>query len=354
MAQGAPEPRDGFATGAQDLRARAAAAESHARALCEAAASDLAIPEAVRLDERTRTRLFLALDHIVSAIEASLLRGVAPLGFPGIGPTMPVLHAGGLAAEPALIAELLACVQLEHLAAGLPHHAPDSPSRPSFLNRLADHPGSPIAEAARALQLADSRARSPDAGRWRLPLTLHARLLWLVASAMREQAGTLAGTALDEALCAAVRAEIAHAERAAEDQVEAAAMRLVTALDPTPRELGRLLVEVLRDRHLPMLLALLARAAAVDMVDIRALLLDAGAERLLLLLHTLAVPREIIAELCLTLCNADPRRDLAALADAIDSLDRVDPSLGRDLLAQLRLAPEYRTARAALGAGRRR
>jgi hypothetical protein len=348
MAQGAPEPRGGPAIGAKDLLARAAAAEAHDSALCDATARDVAIPEALRLDERTRTGVLLALEAIVSAIEASLLRAVAPEGFPGIGPTLSLLHAAGLAADRALVAELLARVRLEQLAAGLPHHAPGDPARPSLLNRLADHSAPGLSDAARALLLADNRARSPEAGRWGLPLILHTRLLWWVASAMREQAGPLAGVALDEALCAAVHAECALAERCADEQVEAVALRLAAAIDPAPHELMRVLLEALRDRRLPLVVALLARAAEIAFAEARALLLDAGAERLLLVLHALELPREGIAELCFMLCNADPRRDLAALADAIDALENVDPHQARELLVHLRLSPEYRAARGAL------
>jgi hypothetical protein len=165
---------------------------------------------------------------------------------------------------------------------------------------------------------------------------------------MREQAGPLAGVALDEALCAAVHAECALAERCADEQVEAVALRLAAAIDPAPHELMRVLLEALRDRRLPLVVALLARAAEIAFTEARALLLDAGAERLLLVLHALELPREGIAELCFMLCNADPRRDLAALADAIDALENVDPHQARELLVHLRLSPEYRAARDAL------
>ncbi|WP_333572187.1 DUF2336 domain-containing protein [Sphingomonas sp.] len=352
MAQGAPEPRGGLATGAPDLLARAAAAEMHGRALDEVTARDIAVPDALRLDERTRAGVRLRLEQIVGAIEASLCRAVAPEGFPGLGATLPLLHAAGLPADPALAGELLATVRLDQLAAGLPHHAPEDPARPSLLNRLAEHPAPGLSEAARALLLAESRARSPEAGRWRLPFILHARLLWWVAAAMREQAGTLAGVALDAALCAAVREECALAERAAPDQVEAAAARLAAAIDPGPREWGRILLEALRDRHLPLFVALLARAADIEFPEARALLLDPGAERLLLVLHALELPRENIAELCFLLCNADPARDLAGLADAVDTLAAVDMGTARDLLALLRLPPEYRAVRAAMHGGR--
>ncbi len=352
MAQGAPEPRGGLAMGAQDLLARAVAAEAHARASRDATARDMAIPESLRLDERTRAGVRTRLEQIVGAIEGSLRRAIAPEGFPGIGPTLGLLDAAGVAADPALAGELLASVRLDQLAAGLPHHAPDDPARPSLLNRLAEHPAPALSEAARALLLAESRARSPDAGRWRLPLALHRRLLWWVAAAMREQAGPLAGSAMDAAIVAAVHAEHALAERCAGDQVEAAAFRLVDALAPAPREWLRLLKEALRDRRLPLFLALLGRAAEIDVAEARALVLDPGAERLLLVLHALGLPREGIAELCFGLCNADPARDLAALADAVDTLATVDVPQAEALLLSLRHAPEYRAARAALQGGR--
>ncbi|MGN7999870.1 DUF2336 domain-containing protein [Sphingomonas sp. 22176] len=348
MAQGAPEPRGGPAIDAQDLLARAGAAEAHERALGAATARDLAIPENLRLDERTRTAMLIALEQIVGSIEASLRRAVVPEGFPGIGPTLPLLHTAGLAADGVLVHELLARIRLDQLAAGLPHRAAEHPARPSLLGRLAEHPAPELSEAARALLLAESRARSPEAGRWRLPFTLHQRLLWWVASAMREQAGTLAGVALDEALCAAVAAECALAARYAEEQLEAVALRLATAIAPEPRERARVLLEALRDRHVSLFLASLAQAARIAFADARALLLDPGAERLMLVLHALELPRGAIAELCFLLSDADPRRDLAAMADMIDMLATVDVARARELLADLRLPSDYREARAAL------
>ncbi len=352
MAQGAPEPRDGLAIGAQDLLARAAAAEGHERALRRAAARDLAVPEALRLDERTRAGVRARLEQIVAAIERNLGRAVAPEGFPGMGPSLALLDAAGIANDPVLAGELLASVRLDQLAASLPHHAPADPARPSLLNRLAEHPAPVLADAARALLLAESRARSPDAGRWQLPLTLHRRLLWWVAAAMREQAGSGAGIAMDEAFVAAVQTDFALAEAWAGEQVEARALQLVNALDPAPREWPKLLLEALRDRRLSLFLAMLARAASIDFADARALVLDPGAERLLLVLHALGLPRETIAELCFGLRSAEAHHDLAGLADAVDSLADLDVERARAMLRSLRLAPDYRAARAALDGGR--
>ncbi|WP_010544001.1 DUF2336 domain-containing protein [Sphingomonas elodea] len=347
MAQGAPEPREGTSFGPTDVAARAAAAASHAQAMAEAAACEMSVPDGLRLDERTLRGMRQALERIVQDIERCLAAALAESAFPGIGPTLPLLQAAGLTADPALTAELLAQVQRAHLIAGLPHHAPDDPLQPSLLNRLADHPAPELAAAARALQLAESRAHSPEAGRWRLPPALHMRLLWWVASAMREQLGASAGRALDTVLCAAVREQGADAE--SRNGAEAAADRLAALLAPTPREVPRLLIDALRDRSLSLFEAVLARAAAIDPADARALLLDPGSERLLLVLRALAVPRETIARIGLLLCDADPRRDLAGLVDAIDALDTIDPEAAQDVLAQLRLDPGYRAARLAIG-----
>lgn len=352
MARDAFDTRGGSPIGAMDLAARVAAAEARTDELRDAAARDIAIPEGLRLDERTRAGIATRLEAIVGSIEQSLLQAVAPAGFPGIGSTLPLLHAAGLAADPWLIGELLAQVRLERLAAALPHHAPRDPGRPSLLNRLAEHPAAPLADAARSLLLAESQARSPEAGRRELPPRLHVRLLWWVASAMREQAGTLAGVALDEALCAAVGKETIRAEQAAAEALAAAACALVDALAPAPREVPALLIEALHDRRMALFLALVAHCADIAYAEARALVLDPGAERLLLVLHALGVAREAIAQIGFLLCEADPTRDLAALADALDALAETDPAMGRDLLAWLRLDPAYRTSRRALRVAR--
>lgn len=349
MAQNASNPRGGSPGAALDLAARVAAAETHADALRAATARDFAIPEALRLDERTRAGIAARLDAIVASIEMSLLGAVAPLGFPGVGPTLPRLRAAGLAADPALVGELLAQVRLEQLANGLPHHAPRNPSRASLLGRLADHPVEALAEAARSLMVAESSARSPEAGRWQLPQGLHTQLLWWVAAVMREHAGPLAGLALDEALCAAVQAEHARFDHAAQDQSEAAAQHLAGLLAPTPRELAAMLVEALADRRMPLFLALITQAGGIAFAEARALLLDPGAERLLLVLHALGVPREAMAQIGFVLCEADPSRDLSALVETLDALGTQDAAVGRELLARLRLDPAYRAARSVLG-----
>lgn len=349
MAQNASDPRGGSPGAALDLAARAAAAAAHADALRDAAARDLAIPEATRLDERTRAGIAARLEEIVASIEASLLAAVAPLGFPGAGPTLPRLRAAGLAADPVLVGELLSQVRLEQLARGLPHHAPRNPSQHSLLGRLAEHPVELLAGAARSLMVAESNARRPEAGRWQLPQGLHTQLLWWVAAAMREQAGSLAGLALDAALGAAVQAERARMAQVAEEQPDAAALHLVRLLAPAPRELAAMLAEALADRRVPLFLALIAEAGGIAFADARALLLDPGAERLLIVLHALGIPREAMAQIGFLLCEADPGRDLSALVEMLDALGTQDAARGHDLLAQLRWDPDYRAARRAIG-----
>lgn len=351
MARDPFDTRGGNPIGAVDLAARAAAAEARVDALCRAAARDLAIPDALRLDERTRRGVVARLEAVLASMEQGLSQALAIGAFPGMGSTLPLFHAAGLAADPALLAPLLAQVRLEQLAAALPHHAPRDPNRPSLLTRLAEHPAAAMAEAARALLFAESEARRPEAGRWQLPAHLHVRLLWWVASAMREQAGTLAGVAMDEALCIAVHREMAEAQERAGAQPAAVAAALVATIAPTARELPALLIEALQDRRMSLFLALIAHHAGIAHADARDLVLDPGAERLLLVLHALEIEREAIAQIAFLLCAADPTRDLPALADAIDALDTVDAAFGRDLLAWLRLDPDYRQARGAI-AGR--
>lgn len=340
--------RDGTAVGAADLRGRVAAAEAHAAALHRMAAQDFSIPDAARLDERTRAGMTRLLEQWVETAERELLRAMGTERLGGIGPTLPLLQAAGGAADPELIGELLACVRLAQLGSGLPGHASPHPARASLVSRFVDHPAPELADAARALLLAESQGRSPETGRRPLPQHLHARLLWWVASAMREQATAITGLVLDEALCAGVRAELAAAERQVDGGVERAALRFATLLGGSPRELPQLLLEALGDRRPVLAVALMARAADIGFVEARALLLEPGAERLALALHGLDLPRDAIAQIGFALCEADPRRDLAQFVDLIDALGGIDRSAGREMLAQLRLDPDYRAARATM------
>lgn len=347
--------------GAEALIARATTAETRVRRDLAVAIDDFFLPEAARLDERTRAALGLLLRAMVDAVEADL-RGCAAELLTGWGEetlagvlnaldrsTFATLAHSALLRNPELMAELIARVRQDAIGAALPMQAPDDPEQPSLINRFVQHPDQVLANEAMGVLVAESRRRgSPDAGRLSqtdLPADLHHRLLWWVAAALRRTPALAAVDRyllLDRALCEAAQRALAAYDDG--DRLEAAALRFAAALDPQPEELAELLVESLGDRRLVLFTALLAHALSLSYPAARDLVLDPGAERLWLGLRALDLDREAIAHIGYALCEADPRRDIEQFADLLDTIAAIAPEQARDAVASLRLHPEYRAA----------
>lgn len=358
---------DGLPPGSGRLLARAALADVRAARRLAVAIDDLFIPDAARLDDRLRLATAAALAGLVATIEAALrrqgaqllaARGEAALAARLAGPDAPVLDrlaGAGLVRDPALMRELIARVRQDVMTDALPATAPDGADAPSLLNRLADHDGA-VGAAAVALLAAESRRRAGEAGsgaRSDLPARLHRRLVWGVAAALRERYRDTTGAslaALDHAL-----AEAAQQGLAAQDEGERlteAATRLAAALDPPADALPALLVAALGDRRLALFVALLGHAMGIAYEEAREIVLDPAADRLWLVLRALELGRDAIAGIGLMLSEADPRRDVEALADALDDIAAIPPARARAALAPLTLHPDYRAAMLALAQGR--
>lgn len=359
MSDNPVDMRDGYAVGARELLALAAAADLRAYKGLVVATEDFFLPEEGRLDEHSRAALAALLRALVESVEAEirehavrLLTGrgeselVAALIEPGSA--LERLWGAGLLRDAELMAELLGRVRQETLGAALPMTAPDDPERPSLINRFVQHPDRVVAASAMAVLIAESRRRgSPETGQFQadLPAELHHRIVWWVAAALRERA-LAPNDALDRALTeAAQRSLAAHDEG---DRLEAAAMRFAAAIDAQPRELSGLLVESLGDRRIVLFVALLGHALGVPYALARDLVLDPAAERLWLALRALEIGREGVAQIGYALSEADPRRDLERFADALDAIAAVTAAEAREALAPLRLHPDYRAAMAAL------
>jgi hypothetical protein len=250
-------------------------------------------------------------------------------------------------------------VRLELTGEALPAQAPDTPETPSLIVRLARSSDRVVAGAAAAVLAGESARRAANengslAGTG-LPAELHHRLVWWVAAAVRERAvGEAAGevAALDRALAeAAARNLAAHDEG---ERLEAAAMRLATAIDAGGDELPVLIVEAIRDRRLPSFVALLAHALGVPYELVRELVLEPAGDRLWLLLRALEVPRDAVAAIGYALSEADPRRDVESFAEMLDTIVGIEPEAARNAIAPLRLHPDYRAALHALVTAERR
>lgn len=334
---------DGARASARELLARAAAAQGRADRRLTAAIDDFFRPDDAKLDDRTRATLAGTLAAIVGAVESDL-RGRA--GLAGGASVLDRLIAAGLLRDGELMRELLGRTQQDLLADRMPALPGEDSGEGSLIARLAGSADAAVARAAHALMATESRRQGfLDTNRLtqtELPAEVHHRLVWWVAAAIREQLDT---PTADRALAdAALRTLGGHDES---DRVEAAAMRLASAIGAQPAELPALLIHALGDRQPALFVALLAHASGIDFAATREVVIE-GDDRLWLALRSAGLDRATIARVGLTLAEADPRRDVEAFADRLDAIAEVAPDEARAVLAPLRLPPDFRAALAAL------
>lgn len=323
------------------------------------AIDDFFLAETARLGERTRLAVARALEGTVGAIEADVRRHAARTlaGFGADaraetlladqGSVADRLGQAGLLRDRGLMAELIARAETQAIAAALPPSDGEGDA-PSLLVRLAEDADPALAGPARALMAAETRRRTAndEAGGTAdaLPATLHAPLVWLVAAAIREASVAANGddSAVDRAIVdAAQRCLAAHEDGA---RVEALATRLALAIDARPEELGPLLLGALGDRRLTVFVALLARAVGLDHEAARAVVVDPAGDRLWVALRAAMLDRATIARIGLSLADADPRRDVDAFADQIDTIAALPVETARARLAPLTLRTDLRQA----------
>ncbi|WP_375427858.1 hypothetical protein [uncultured Sphingomonas sp.] len=352
--------------------ARAIGADARVDTRLRHAIGDLFLPDSARLDDRTRARIHRLLGGVVAAAEAEVRRHAARLlaargatraaeALLGGASVLSPLSEAGLLRDPELMKELVARTELDGLFDALAP-AVVAPDRPSLLVHLADSPDGVVAAAALALLAADNRRGAANEGvgpvRSDLPAQLRQRLLWWVAAAIRAQGPEPGGpepggpepggpgsggmAERDRAIAdATLRSLAAHDER---DRPEAAAARLAGAIDARADELGPLLLEALADRRGALFVGLLAHASGVDHDQVRHLVVDPRGDLLTLLLHAVGVDRARIARIGVALAEADPRRDLERLADAVDWAAAHDRADARAALAPLALDRDFRAA----------
>lgn len=347
---------DGARASASTLFARAAAAARHADRRLAEAIEDFFLPEDSKLDDRTRAALAATLTAIVAAVERDLRRravahssGADPTAIQRIENGAPVLDrlvGSGLLRDFDMMRELIARTRQDLLVDLLPALPPDEIGSASLLARLAGSADARVGDSALAVMAAESRRRglvdSHRLERTELPAELQHRLVWWVAAAIREQLGpSVADRIIAEA---ALRALADHDEG---DRLESAAMRLAATVDPQPAELATVLRHALGDRRVALVIAFLGHALGIDYATMRQIVLDGG-DQLWLALRGAGLDRATVARVGLSLCEADPRRDIEAFADQLEAIAAVTPDEARGALAPLRLHPDFRSAMAEL------
>lgn len=351
---------------ARALIARAAGADLRAHAALDGAIRELGAQVQHRIDDRTRAAIERQIDAFVNAADAELRQRATrlllarrlPLVAEALNapapPAIDRLAAAGLLADAELVGETLARAQLRHLADAMPpvDARTDGDERPSLLVRLSRSPDRLVAASAAGVLAGESRRTAAgevttSAGD-PLPLPLHTRLLWRVAAALvaRTPLSGEEAQALERALAEAVQRGLAALSDG--DRLEASAMRLAAAIDCGPDELQPLIEEALDDRRPLLFAALLAHGLDMPIDAARELLTDPDGERLWLALRALALPRDAIARIGYRIAEADPRRDVEAFADALDTVMAIAPDVAARAVAVLRLPLEYRRALACL------
>ncbi|WP_375285786.1 hypothetical protein [Sphingomonas sp.] len=301
----------------------------------EAAIADFFLGEDDRLDDRVRVRMATLLAGAVEGIEQAILAyaarqtGTAPPG--GVHDR---LVESGLLRDHDLGEHLIGVARLDVMAAALAVGVPQS-ERSDLLVRLCSVRDGVVASAASALLAAINRARSDGADA--LPAAVHARLAWWVAAALHERSPEGARALVE----GATRSLAAHDEATT---VRALAHRLVVAIDARPEELGGLLIEALADARPVLFVAALTHAARLAPADALMIALDPSGDRLWVVLRALGLDRATIARIGLLLCEGDPRRDVEAFAEQLDTIMGIDPDAAEAAMSSLRLPPEFRSA----------
>ncbi|UZK69870.1 hypothetical protein OKW76_02070 [Sphingomonas sp. S1-29] len=346
--------REGEPVGADALLAQAAAHETHARATGTAAIRDFLAPDAARLDDRTRVALTTLLRTMIGTIGGDL-HGHAIRLLTDRGETRSAGAIADIAVE-----DMFARVQAQLLRhAEVARELLDRVAMDLLAERLADgesgepvrhidHADRVVAQRAAALLAAESRRRTPvDQPPYATDLSaeLHVRTVWATAAAIA--ATGEGGAALHRALAdAGLRSLAAHDEGA---RLEAAAVRLASAIDaPTP-DLPVLLEQALGNRRVALFIALVAHGLRIAFEDVRTVVVQPGDVRLWLALRALGLPRATIARIGYMLSEADPRRDIETFADLLDPLAALAPEDALAALAPLKLPRDYRDALAAPG-----
>lgn len=329
------------------ILARAGAADLRAERRMATEIEDFALSDDGRLDDQTRAAIARLARIATAAVERDLVARAARNLALSPGDTLGRLVGAGLLRDRALMEELIARARQERLAAALEHAVPRD-EQSALLSRLADCADGIVARAASALFVAENRRRTAPGERADLPPPLHERLTWWVAAALREAArdGSRPAGSVDRALAEAATRTLAAQD--ADDRVEPAAMRLAGAIDARPEELGELLVDALADARVSLFVAAIAHADGLAYDAARAIVLDPDGDRLWLVLRAQGLERATIARIGLMLATADPRRDLEAFADLLDSIAAIERDVAAAALAPMRLHPDFRAAMRAL------
>ena len=335
------------------------------------AATELLLPERIRLSEWQRLTAASLLARLVASIEDQLRAALAEhfrdhdalhaaLSSAHVAIALPVLERASVLGDAELGTILVRRVE-EHrfwkaYAAGDGAAAAQS----EYLLELIRDPDPDIASDAMDLVTARSRRfdrfQEPVMGRVELPADLQHRLVWLVAAALRHYIVQQHGlAAVDGPIEQAASALLSAYDEG--DAFEARAMRLARRLDRGGRLDGALLARLLGEGSLPLFIAGAAARASLDYSAAWEVLSDPRGRGPALLLRAAGVARPDAAAILLLL-NAHGRLFSGAEGDAaeeqLELFDGLDEDAAREVLRLWQADPGYRASVARLSTRSRR
>lgn len=330
-----------------------------ARERFSVAATDLLLPEQVRLTEWQRLTAATLLSRLVRSVEDGLRVSLAArfadrdglhaaLSSAHVAIAQPILERAQVLRDPELGTVLVRRVE-EHRfwkAADL--------SGDDLVLALVHDGDSAIASAAMDLVVARSRRfdrfQEPTLGHVELPADLQHRLVWMVAAALRQYMVQQHGIgSVDAAIEEAVSEHLASYDEG--QSLEARSMRLAQRLRRTGRLDGTLLDRALADGILPLFIAGIAALCALDYAAAWEVLSDPRGRGPALLLRSAGVDRDAAAAILLSL-NSRGRlfsgTEGDATLDQVRLFETIDQPGAREVLRLWQADPGYRASVARL------
>lgn len=308
------------------------------------AATDLSLPDAHRLTDRTRASMIAMRDTLTGGIERDMRSFIVPhvadrselaasLTGASVPIAIPILADAGLPLEAPLVAILLRRAGEAALAATAPH-AEEPHAYP------VDDPDPAVAAAALALLVAQGRRRDafgqPLILIDDLPAELAHALVWRIAAALRHYLRVQHD--MDVHVADMLLTDAAQAVLGRHDEargLEALADRLARGLGT--RLNGGTIAGWLGRGHLSAVVAGLAAMTQVPQAEVWSLLSDPGAERCATMLRAAGFARDDAALVLMVLLDARAVQE-------IETFDRLTADEATRALSPLRYPPEYRTA----------
>ena len=319
------------------------------------AATDLLLPDSVRLTEWQRLTAAGLLERIVRGIEDSLRSRLAlsfqdhealhaALSSAHVPIALPILERAQVLRDAELSNVLVRRVE-EHR-----FWKKAATERDSYLFELVRDHDDEIAGEAMAVVIARSRRfdrfQDPAVGQIELPADLQHKLVWMVAAALRQYISQQhVVPAVDAAVEEAATALVADYDEG--ESLEAHALRLSQRLHASGRLDGGALARIASEGVLPFFIAGLSILCALDHVATWEVLSDPRGRGPALLLRAAGIARDDAAAILLALNGRGPfisGIEGDAVAEQLELFDTVDQGAACDVLRLWQAHPSYRAS----------